>query len=195
MVSNNKRHTMKSIKNKDMIHPSSRKAQQVMRVVLRKDRLEHRQRIKANQAHTQSERILWFRHIVPEDAITLTREQHHELIEEYLARFNEEYESLIALHRPGKVRPKAAREDLLLALMNKERQEYETGFEIPDFSSPKNVKVLRAWDGDLNSLNRIRLLRLRDPKHLNKLAAAVGASAAALANDNDNAKEGSDMQE
>ncbi|KAF9369079.1 hypothetical protein CPC16_004774, partial [Podila verticillata] len=94
MVSNNKRHTMKAIKNKDMIHPSSRKAQQVMRVVLRKDRLEHRQKIKANQSHSQSDRILWFRHIVPEDAATLTREQHHELIEEYLARFNEEYESL-----------------------------------------------------------------------------------------------------
>lgn len=119
---------MKAIKNKDMIHPSSRKAQQVMRVVLRKDRLEHRQKIKANQSHSQSDRILWFRHIVPEEAVTLTREQHHELIEEYLARFNEEYESLVALHRPGKVRPKAAREDLLLAMMNKERQEYATGF-------------------------------------------------------------------
>ncbi|KAG0014239.1 hypothetical protein BGZ81_000581 [Podila clonocystis] len=177
MVSNNKRHTMKAIKNKDMIHPSSRKAQQVMRVVLRKDRLEHRQKIKANQSHSQSDRILWFRHIVPEEALTLTREQHHELIEEYLARFNEEYESLVALHRPGKIRPKAAREDLLLAMMNKERQEYATGFELPDFTSPKNVKILRAWDGDLNSLNRIKLIRLHDPKHF----AAIGASAAALA--------------
>ncbi|KAG0344799.1 translation machinery-associated protein 16 [Podila humilis] len=186
MVSNNKRHTMKAIKNKDMIHPSSRKAQQVMRVVLRKDRLEHRQKVKANQSHSQSDRILWFRHIVPEESATLTREQHHELIEEYLARFHDEYESLVSLHRPGKVRPKAAREDLLLAMMNQERQEYATGFDIPDFTSPKNVKILRAWDGDLNSLNRIKLLRLMDPKHLAKMTAAVGASAASLAQENTN---------
>lgn len=128
MVSNNKRHTMKSIKNKDMIHPSSRKAQQVMRVVLRKDRLEHRQKTRTQDSFNQAERILWFRHAVPEDVPSLTREQHHNLIKEYLARHNDEYQSLIALHRPGKVRPKAAREDLLTAIMTKERQEYASGF-------------------------------------------------------------------
>ncbi|KAI1315010.1 hypothetical protein EDD11_001395 [Mortierella claussenii] len=194
MVSNNKRHTMKAIKNKDMIHPSSRKAQQVMRVVLRKDRLEHRQKVRANNSFSQSERILWFRHAVPEDAISLTRQQHHELIEEYLARYNEEYQSLVALHRPGKVRPKAAREDMLAAFMAKERQEYASGFEMPDFSSPKNVKILREWDGDLNSLNRIKMIHLNDPKHLAKLAGAVAGSAAAgLAASK--ASEGSAMQE
>ncbi|KAF9923849.1 hypothetical protein BGZ75_001689 [Mortierella antarctica] len=179
MVSNNKRHTMKAIKNKDMIHPSSRKAQQVMRVVLRKDRLEHRQKVRANNNFSQSDRLLWFRHAVPEDVKTLTREEHHELIEEYLSRYNEEYEALVALHRPGKVRPKAAREDMLAAFMANERREYASGFEIPDFSSPKNVKLLREWDGDLNSINRIKMLRLNDPKHLAKMAAAVAASAAA----------------
>lgn len=60
--------------------------------------------------------------------------------------------------------------------------------EIPDFTSPKNVKILRAWDGDLNSLNRIKLIRLHDPKYL----AAIGASAAALAKANE---ESSAMQE
>ncbi|KAF9921714.1 translation machinery-associated protein 16 [Linnemannia zychae] len=168
MVSNNKRHTMKSIKNKDMIHPSSRKAQQVMRVVLRKDRLEQRQKTRNNNAITATERILWFRDAIPEDMKVLTREQQHALIEEYISRFNEEYESLVALHRPGKVRPKAAREDMLSAFIAKERQEYATGFEIPDLSSPKNVTILRAWDGDLNSVSRIKLIRLKDPKIISK---------------------------
>ncbi|KAF9913548.1 translation machinery-associated protein 16 [Lobosporangium transversale] len=194
MVSNNKRHTMKSIKNKDMIHPSSRKAQQVMRVVLRKDRLDQRQKTRANNSFLKSDRILWFRHAVPEEVKTLTREQHHQLIEEYLSRFNDEYQSLVALHRPGKVRPKAAREDMLTAIMAKERQEYASGFEIPDFSSPKNVQTLREWDGDLNSLNRIKMIKLNDPKHLAKLAGDVAGSAAAgMANSN--TTEGSTMQE
>ncbi|KAF8940500.1 hypothetical protein BGZ58_006172 [Dissophora ornata] len=185
---------MKSIKNKDMIHPSSRKAQQVMRVVLRKDRLEHRQKVRANNSFNQSDRVLWFRHAVPDDVVSLNREQHHALIEEYLARYNEEYQSLVALHRPGKVRPKAAREDMLAAFMSKERLEYASGFEIPDFSSPKNVKLLREWDGDLNSINRIKMLRLNDPKHLAKLAAAVAGSAAAgMATSK--ANESSEMQE
>lgn len=128
MVSNNKRHTMKAIKNKDMIHPSSRKAQQVMRVVLRKDRLDQRQKTRASNSFTLTDRILWFRHAVPEDTHSLTRDQQHELIEEYLSRFNEEYQSLLALHRPGKVRPKAAREDMLTAIMAAERREYASGF-------------------------------------------------------------------
>ncbi|KAG0273748.1 hypothetical protein BGZ95_010464 [Linnemannia exigua] len=175
MVSNNKRHTMKSIKNKDMIHPSSRKAQQVMRVVLRKDRLEHRQKVRANNSFSTSDRILWFRHAVPDDVKTLTREEQHALIEEYLARYNEEYESLVALHRPGKVRPKAAREDMLAAFIAKERQEYASGFEIPDFSSPKNVVILREWDGDLNSLNRIKMVRLNDPNYVAKMTHSAPA--------------------
>ncbi|KAF9366177.1 hypothetical protein BGX34_005526 [Mortierella sp. NVP85] len=194
MVSNNKRHTMKSIKNKDMIHPSSRKAQQVMRVVLRKDRLEHRNKVRTSNSFSHADRILWFRHAVPDDVPSLTREQHHELIEEYLARHNDEYQSLIALHRPGKARPKAAREDLLTAVMAKERREYASGFELPDFTSPKNVKILREWDGDLNSVSRIKMLRLHDPKHLANFAAAVaGAAAAGMAASK--AAEGSAMQE
>ncbi|KAF9975115.1 hypothetical protein BGZ65_008402 [Modicella reniformis] len=66
--------------------------------------------------------------------------------------------------------------------------------EIPDFSSPKNVKVLREWDGDLNSVNRIKMLRLNDSKHLAKFAAAVaGAAAAGMVASK--AAEGSAMQD
>ncbi|KAF9376242.1 hypothetical protein BGX21_003547, partial [Mortierella sp. AD011] len=57
-----------------------------------------------------------------------------------------------------------------------------------------NVKLLREWDGDLNSLNRIKMIRLNDPKHLAKFASAVAGSAAAgLAISK--SSEGSAMQE
>jgi len=29
--------------------------------------------------------------------------------------------------------------------------------------NPKNVKVLREWDGDINSMSRIKLVRVIDP--------------------------------
>ncbi|KAG0241760.1 hypothetical protein BGW41_005414 [Actinomortierella wolfii] len=166
---NNKRHTLKTIKNKDSMHPSSRRAQQVMRVVLRKDRLEQRQKERAHLNNPIAERVLWFRYAVPEEVESLTREEMHQLIGEYLARHDEELAQLKALHRPGKVRPKAAREDLLTALIAKERKEYVSGMEIPDFTSPKNVKILRAWDGDMNSIKRIRMIKLIDPKNMNKI--------------------------
>ncbi|KAG0245134.1 hypothetical protein B0O80DRAFT_465971 [Mortierella sp. GBAus27b] len=194
-MANNKRHTMKTIKNKDKMHPSSRRAQQVMRVVLRKDRLEHRQRIRTQNSFGQIDRILWFRHAVPEDVLSLTREQHHKLIQEYLDRHNDEYQSLIALHRPGKARPKAAREDLLTAIMAKERQEYASGFELPDFTSPKNVLILREWDGDHNSVGRIKMLRLNDPNQLADLASIVAGAAAAGIAASKTADESSIMQE
>ncbi|KAF9579939.1 translation machinery-associated protein 16 [Lunasporangiospora selenospora] len=196
MVSNNKKHTMKSIKNKDMIHPSSRKAQQITRVVLRKDRLEQRQKNRTAHAHTRTERHLWFRHAVPEDVVSLTRPQCHALVEEYLGRYNEEYQSLLALHRPGKVRPKAAREDLLAGLMAQERQEYASGFEIPDFTSPKNLKLLREWDGDVNSMLRIKVIRVHEPKQTSKMAASIaGAAAAGLATSIASDKSSMAMQE
>ncbi|KAF9137982.1 hypothetical protein BGX30_009691, partial [Mortierella sp. GBA39] len=68
-----------------------------------------------------------------------------------------------------KVRPKAAREDMLAAFIANERREYASGFELPDFSSPKNVVILREWDGDLNSLNRIKMIRLNDPSYVAKM--------------------------
>ena len=61
---------------------------------------------------------------------------------------------------------------------------------MPDFSSPKNVKVLREWDGDLNSVRRIKMIHLNDPKHLAKMAAAVAAATGPQ-----KSSESSDMQE
>ncbi|KAG0263047.1 hypothetical protein DFQ27_001979 [Actinomortierella ambigua] len=168
---NNKRHTLKTIKNKETMHPSSRRAQQVMRVVLRKDRLEQRHRERVHLSNPIAERILWFRYAVSDEIESLTRPEMHQLIDEYLARNNEELEQLKALHRPGKVRPKAAREDLLAALIEREHKEYVSGIEIPDFTSPKNVKLLRAWEGDMNSVKRIRMIKLIDPKHMSKIVA------------------------
>lgn len=50
--------------------------------------------------------------------------------------------------------------------------------ELPDFSSPKNVVILREWDGDLNSLNRIKMIRLNDPSYVAKMTPSAPATKA-----------------
>ncbi|RUS33578.1 hypothetical protein BC938DRAFT_471034 [Jimgerdemannia flammicorona] len=109
-------------------------------------------------AHTRSppnavERWLWFRYALDDALPCATRLELHDLIDmygsnsqsfiaascdvrslvhhspvnRYLKRHDEELTELKALHRKGQ-RPKAAREDLLIALIKKERDEYAKGF-------------------------------------------------------------------
>lgn len=35
--------------------------------------------------------------------------------------------------------------------------------ELPDLQNPKNVKILRAWDGDKNSMARIKTKMVQNP--------------------------------
>ncbi|RUP24688.1 hypothetical protein BC936DRAFT_138901, partial [Jimgerdemannia flammicorona] len=124
---NNKRHTLKTIKNRDTLHPSGRKASQLTRVLMRNDRLEKKMAERRLAANPLVERWLWFRYALDDTLPCATRLELHDLIDMYLKRHDEELTELKALHRKGQ-RPKAAREDLLIALIKKERDEYAKGF-------------------------------------------------------------------
>lgn len=44
--------------------------------------------------------------------------------------------------------------------MAKEQTEYENGMEMPDLMNEANVRLLRAWQGDSNSLGLFRFIRV-----------------------------------
>ncbi|CAO3671649.1 unnamed protein product [Umbelopsis vinacea] len=146
---NNKRHTLKTIKNRDSMHPSSRKAFQLTRVVMRNDRLE------------QLDRWLWFKFALDDTLPCASSDELHSLIQMYLSRNDDELEKLQAL-RKDNTRPKSSRQDLVEAMIRKEYDEYDQGFELPDLQNPKNVKILRAWDGDKNSMARIKTKKVQN---------------------------------
>ncbi|KAJ2957423.1 hypothetical protein NQZ79_g6844 [Umbelopsis isabellina] len=153
------------------MHPSSRKAFQLTRVVMRNDRLEQRARSKETVGNPKIDRYLWFKFALDDTLPCATTEELHSLIQMYLCRHDEELENLQALRKGS--RPKTSRQDILEALIKKEKDEYEKGFvadatilcalELPDLQNPKNVKILRSWDGDKNSMARIKTKTVVDP--------------------------------
>ncbi|KAG2221256.1 hypothetical protein INT45_012377, partial [Circinella minor] len=153
---NNKRHTVKNIKNRDQVHPYSRKARQINRAQLRTHKLAGKKegRIAGN---TKVERWLWFRYALDESNLCATKEQVHELIQLYLKRHDDELEQLEQERKKkGGHRKKVPRHDILTALKISEESEYASGFELPDLLVEKNVRILREWDGDVNGMPRIR---------------------------------------
>ncbi|CAG8527068.1 2398_t:CDS:2 [Ambispora gerdemannii] len=82
------------------------------------------------------------------------------LLQEKLHSCNESYFELSGLHRDR--RPRSTREEMLLAMKEKERKEFKDGIEIPDLMNPRNVRALREWNGDLSSLSRIIMFRVEE---------------------------------
>ncbi|PKY49713.1 hypothetical protein RhiirA4_528404 [Rhizophagus irregularis] len=161
---NNKRHTFKQIKNKkSIIHPSSRKAAQLQRISLRKDRLERgkTQRL-SERVKPIVERLLWFRYAFDDTLPCATKAEVYDLIEMFINRNDNE---ILRLKSTQKVN--SSKYFYLESLKLKEKKEYIE--EIPDFMNPKNVKLLRQWDGDINSMTRIKIIRIEDPNNINNL--------------------------
>ncbi|KAI9230120.1 MAG: hypothetical protein DHS80DRAFT_12922, partial [Piptocephalis tieghemiana] len=132
----NRKITLKTIKNREKAHPFSRKANQMNRAILRTERL---QKAKAARLGLEMRPIL----------------------ESFISRYDEEMFELEANRRPG--RPKSGRETELELLRQREAETYTAGMDVPDLTSPSTVKILRAWDGDHNSILRIRTIRLTAP--------------------------------
>ncbi|KAI8082371.1 translation machinery-associated protein 16 [Thamnidium elegans] len=157
----NRKITLKTIKNREAIHPYSRKAQQISRVYQRKEKLQKKENQKAN--NPMGERWIWFRYAFEEDKVVATKPEMHELVEAYLVRHDDEIEELEQDRHRGHKKPKGPRQDHLEALRISERNEYISGMELPDMTNGKTLKLLREWDGDKNSMPRMTTIRLQKP--------------------------------
>lgn len=103
----------------------------------------------------------------------------HELIKLYLARNDDEINTLEKERARGHKKPKSSRQHFLEALKERESNEYVSGLgqlqkeliilnnlcikELPDMTNGKTLELLREWDGDKNSMSRIKTIRVRKP--------------------------------
>ncbi|KAI8098888.1 uncharacterized protein BX664DRAFT_319861 [Halteromyces radiatus] len=160
---NNKRHTLKTVKKREELHPYSRKAQQLSRIMMRKEKLTTRSTMTTKDLLAQ--RWMWFRFAMDDTLTCTTKDDMHDMISMYLERNDDELEKLQKDRQLTK-RPKSSREHLLEATITSEKDEYKSGMELPDLTNGKVVKLLREWDGDTNSMTRIKTIRLhmRTPK-------------------------------
>lgn len=152
---------------KASVHPNSRHAFQRSRIALRKRRLDEAKGVrerarsaKGTRGPDAVDRIMSFLLLLSEDKTHLSDlNSLHDFINTfYLGRHNLELEALRAEQRPG--RPKSKRLFELEEQIEKEKQEYREGMEVPDLMNETNVAVMREWQGDPQALHLFRFIRI-----------------------------------
>ncbi|GAA99615.1 uncharacterized protein L969DRAFT_16916 [Mixia osmundae IAM 14324] len=146
------------------LHPKSRRAQQLIRIGLRDQRISHGKKERREIHKTKTERYLWFAHAMDPEEESMSVEDIHELIRLYLSRHDEEIAEEVRARRKG--RPKSKRHEALETDRDGGKADYKLhGFVVPDLSSVECVKQLGLWTREDSGaqqgfLPRIRLIRL-----------------------------------
>ncbi|ORX80583.1 hypothetical protein BCR32DRAFT_20688 [Anaeromyces robustus] len=153
-----KKLTVKSVKGFENAHPYSRKAHQVQRAMLREEKNSKTKNAKMAENNLEIEKYQWFREAIPKERANLTKEELTNVVQRYIDRNDEEIENINSTLRKG--RPTPPRLTLLKALKKKEQEEFNHGFFVPDLTIAKNVKTLRNWKDDWNSIKLIKLIKI-----------------------------------
>ncbi|KAJ1878015.1 translation machinery-associated protein 16 [Coemansia sp. RSA 486] len=125
-----------------------------------------------NAAMGKGQKLVWFRDNMDTDEIQYDKQVENEvkkiwtknelvlLLDLYLDRHKEQLEELQAKKDLGRLL--SPKEALFLENVKTERKEAEmAGLEVPDLTSTAMVKYLRTWDGDLNSVTDIKLVKVK----------------------------------
>ncbi|KAK0530894.1 translation machinery-associated protein 16 [Tilletia horrida] len=156
-----KKITAKSIRRKnEPMHPDSRRAAQLTRAATRDAKLKSQKSSRKIHNINKVDRISTFVLLVPDevDHIHDLRALHTWVQESWLPRHDDELSRLKAMRRPG--RPPLKEEITLQHRIEAERAEYAAGLELPDLTSPANLRLLREWRGDPQGLNAFRFVRI-----------------------------------
>ncbi|KAJ4473856.1 hypothetical protein J3R30DRAFT_3296289 [Lentinula aciculospora] len=149
----------KSSKKEKIFHPQSRKADQLSRKALRKEKIVSLVSSRNKKHDVLADFYGFFYHSMPVEG-TLTLEDLHSLIADvWLKRHDEELETERAARRKG--RPKSVRESKLEELKLRESEEYRTGFEVIDLTHSENVVLFRTWDRkEVAFVDLLRFIRI-----------------------------------
>ncbi|KAJ2540693.1 translation machinery-associated protein 16 [Coemansia sp. RSA 1853] len=181
---NNKRKRMSKIKGKEKAHPYSRKARQISRAMNKEALLSKAKIDRVNSAMSRGQKIVWFRDRINEDDLktqkTWTIMEMRLLLDEYLQRNDEDIEELRV--KREETRGLSPKEELFVQVMETERKEAKlAGLDVPDLNNGLVVKTLRIWDGDVNSITTIKLVKCKPTDADEVSATSADASAQAIA--------------
>ncbi|KAJ3107325.1 hypothetical protein HDU96_007940 [Phlyctochytrium bullatum] len=163
---NNAKKKLSKIKGVEKAHPHSRKAVQMRRALAREEKIVKLRTEKNATQRAAVDRMVFFKFALPDDVKMATLEMAHDIIEQYIARNDDEIKEMTESLRPGK--PKPPKLIQLQSLREKDVQEYNAGFTLPNMLDAANVKRMRAWNGDYNGLGEIKMTKLRSPAAVEK---------------------------
>ncbi|KAF5289508.1 hypothetical protein FQA39_LY15063 [Lamprigera yunnana] len=144
-------------------HPNSRKtkslSKQAKRVILH----NANNQAKNLKRSAIANKVQWFLNALNPTIAECTSEKTKDLIEKYLSRFDKELEQIRIKQSVGKRknRQHASREDIIKLTIDRERQEYNScGLEMPNVRDAAELATFRKWDGNLISLQHLKLTRI-----------------------------------
>lgn len=138
-----------------MIHPRSRKAKQLERILLREQTLQSRSA--KTKFCSQLERLKWFQDRIHKgNLLAASMETLVEIVRaEYLPRLST---------RLAQENANTTKYDAITFLMKQEQSEFENGnLAVPDLTDPETLSALRRWNGDISAANCIKTVSLVQP--------------------------------
>ncbi|KIK60415.1 hypothetical protein GYMLUDRAFT_43724 [Collybiopsis luxurians FD-317 M1] len=148
-----------SSKKEKIFHPQSRKADQLSRKALRKEKLESVLSNRNKKHDILADFYGFFYHALPAQGTLTLEELHNLIVDVWFKRYDEDLEVERAARRKG--RPKSTKESKLEELKLRESEEYRTGFEVIDLTHPQNVALFRTWDQkEVAFIDLLRFIRI-----------------------------------
>ncbi|THU97744.1 hypothetical protein K435DRAFT_777827 [Dendrothele bispora CBS 962.96] len=131
-------------KKEKIFHPQSRKADQLVRKSIRKEKLVGQSTDRKQKNSILADFYGFFYHSLPPEGTLSLDELHNLIANVWLTRFDEELEAERSSRRKG--RPKSTKEQKLEELKLRESEQYRTGFEVIDLTHAPTVALFRTWD-------------------------------------------------
>ncbi|XP_064458454.1 translation machinery-associated protein 16-like [Ornithodoros turicata] len=136
-------------KQQKAIHPNSRKAQQLGRKQIHKNKVKERKKQLTSKLRTKLDKLAWFHNNIAEVETRPSPEEFHNLIEKYFHRFDDELEHVRTIEDiRGTTLQYKGRMDAIKMTSEKETTDYMTcGLEVPDLLNAEAYRIFREWDG------------------------------------------------
>lgn len=142
------------------LHENSRDARRLRQAGAREDKLARIMTLaqKSNQHYVN--RVAWFQEATSGQGSPLDETGVQQLVEQFIARDDEELAELKAAQRPGRSRSKA--EDLILNRIEAEQKEHKSGFWVPELRDTDSLDKLKRWGGHWAGLNTLNFVRVHN---------------------------------
>ncbi|XP_065084906.1 translation machinery-associated protein 16 homolog [Ochlerotatus camptorhynchus] len=141
-------------------HPQSRKTLALARKVKKINNREKKKMGHAVKANIVGKKLGWFAEHLEDRKEPLNSEEFEQLIDTYLARFEEELEQIKLVQSISKQRNNqhASREATIKITLEKELENFNGGgLELPNLSDALEFKKFQQWDGNAQTVQHLKL--------------------------------------
>ncbi|KAL1404417.1 hypothetical protein pipiens_018898 [Culex pipiens pipiens] len=141
-------------------HPQSRKTLALARKIKKINNREKKKMGHAVKANVVGKKLGWFAEHLEDRTEPLTGQEFETLIDEYLARFNEELEQIKLVQSINKQRNNqhASRESSIKMTLEKEVHDFNGGgLELPDLCDKQEFQKFQQWDGSSQSIQHLKM--------------------------------------